>query len=849
MAKVAHLNVVTIYDVGVLGDTVFVAMERVAGPTLRQWLRERRRPWREILDLLIGAGRGLAAIHEAGIIHRDFKPSNVLVGADGIPKVADFGLAKLVDEENGEKSGEDDGAEPRRRRILRGAGTPGYKSPEQLRLEGSGVGSDVYAFSVTLFEALYGELPFAGASDEERAARIESGERPPRPDGSSVPSSIDEVIDRGLRGAVEERWPTMEALLQALSQARKGRSSRILGLSLAALAVLLLVALRPLPSACASSEELLSGLWDGARRSTIEATLRSEGAGIGEDGATIVAKGLERYAGSYVEARHEVCTAGEDGELSDWQAALVSACLDDRRATFSALLGLLHARGESIAPEAAGLVERIETPTSCLSLAAQEPTDPAPGESHEPLVEAELEALSVAVLAEQEEVAAELIERLGGARGPRSPELKNRLHQLRGSYYCLIGESERCVSIFRQALQESLRMGLDIHAARAAIALMRESDDGGLLALHAYDDLAASLIERAELDGGELDLIRRLTAVRTRTRIESQRAVWPAIEELVQDIRTRPKIRPHVRLAIYVSAINVGLMVGAAAKSAALAEEALEIARRERGRSHPLIRDLLAEAVQAKTAVGDTTAALELADELVLLSRAAHDDIATALWTRAIANERAGRVKEELEDLRSAVEACAVEPCSPTLRLHLANSLGVVLDAQGEYAEARSLLEGALAGPREGVQASSLLFARLSLADVELHSGRLDQARALFEGALPDLEAEFGKDGTYSLYGDRGLALVDLADGNAMAARSRLADNLDRLVEESMPWERAMTLFAFARALEESAESDVERLESLVRAKEAAAIYRGLAPGFVDELAVVETWLTEHSRS
>jgi serine/threonine protein kinase len=96
MAKLAHPNVVTVYEVGAVDDRLYVAMEYVPGDTLRGWLAAAPRSWREVVDILLHTGEGLVAAHAAELVHRDFKPENVLVGTDARPRVSDFGLASVA---------------------------------------------------------------------------------------------------------------------------------------------------------------------------------------------------------------------------------------------------------------------------------------------------------------------------------------------------------------------------------------------------------------------------------------------------------------------------------------------------------------------------------------------------------------------------------------------------------------------------------------------------------------------------------------------------------------------------------------------------------------------------------
>src|SRR3954470_18376849 len=173
-ARLSGPHVVAVYDAGTFGDQVFVAMELMEGRTLRQWLGEGKRGWREIVDVFVAAGRGLAAAHAAGLVHRDFKPDNVLLGTDGRVKVADFGLAAALG------AGEEDLPAATRANMARaqlelsrspmspltrtGAvlGTPMFMAPEQHLGERADDRSDQFSFSVALYRALYGDWPFAG---------------------------------------------------------------------------------------------------------------------------------------------------------------------------------------------------------------------------------------------------------------------------------------------------------------------------------------------------------------------------------------------------------------------------------------------------------------------------------------------------------------------------------------------------------------------------------------------------------------------------------------------------------------------------------------------------------------
>ncbi|WNG32307.1 protein kinase [Archangium violaceum] len=214
MARLAHPNVLPLFELGTEGERVFLAMERVEGPTLADWLRERERPWREVLALFLQAGEGLAAAHRAGLVHRDFKPANVLVGADGRPRVTDFGLVRHGAEVNG---GAPEGASGDTGEALSRAGavpgTPAYMSPEQLAGREVDARGDQFSFCVALHEALYGVRPF-----EARERGVARWKRVPVPRGLRPPGYVRAAIERGLALEPEARFPSMDALLAALAR-------------------------------------------------------------------------------------------------------------------------------------------------------------------------------------------------------------------------------------------------------------------------------------------------------------------------------------------------------------------------------------------------------------------------------------------------------------------------------------------------------------------------------------------------------------------------------------------------------------------------------------------------------
>ncbi len=218
IAQLNHPNVVGVYDVGTTDDgAVYLAMEFVEGDTITTWLKRWPRTWREIVELFLQAGRGLYAAHAVGLLHRDFKPDNVLVGGDGRVRVSDFGLARSV-------LGPEEAARPApdasallvdltaTGTVL---GTPRYMPPEQLTGPDIDARSDQFSFCVALYEALYGTHPLPGATS---VAMLEHGDRAlAPPENTRVPAAIGRAVMRGLEKERNKRYPTMATLLAELT--------------------------------------------------------------------------------------------------------------------------------------------------------------------------------------------------------------------------------------------------------------------------------------------------------------------------------------------------------------------------------------------------------------------------------------------------------------------------------------------------------------------------------------------------------------------------------------------------------------------------------------------------------
>jgi eukaryotic-like serine/threonine-protein kinase len=333
MAKLRHPNVVAVYDVVVDFGRVFVAMERVAGETLRAWLATRR-PWRSIVAHFVAAGRGLAAAHAAGIVHRDVKPENVLVGDDGSVRVADFLVSVAQD-------GPDEIA-----------GTPAYMAPEQHGGEPVGPAADQFAFAVALWEALSGARPFAGSTSTElRDAKLRT---PAEPAAAGAPRWVFALLRRALAPAPDERHSSMDVLIAALERGLRRR--RRIAIGAASLAIIAgtaavsvaLVGDPPRGPDCRLAGAEVERIWNPATRDALTAAFAASSRPHARETSTRVAAALDRHAAALAAARSEACTAHQRGTLSADGVDRRMACLDRRITEMAALTDLLAHRADDL---------------------------------------------------------------------------------------------------------------------------------------------------------------------------------------------------------------------------------------------------------------------------------------------------------------------------------------------------------------------------------------------------------------------------------------------------------------------------------------------------------------------
>ncbi len=796
MAHFTHANVVQIHDVGtyalddalhddiaaVVREGVFLVMELVDGQRFDHWAQARRRDWQEVVRPMLEAAHGLAAAHGAGLVHRDFKPANVLVDTAGHPKILDFGLARMrgeasssegfsaVDSELSFPDGDGissvesrdsvDAPGPLGDAITRTGtvlGTPRYMSPEQLLGREAHAHSDQYAYCVTLYELLFGGPPFVGrrVDDLTKAKLAVTGLRPPP--GSKVPAWVFRVIKRGLAVEPDDRFADMNALIVALARdpARRRRRVAMGGAALAVtVAVSVLAARQGEPvSPCDTHRSELDGVWDEPVRNQVEqAFMRSAAPHVDKSWAA-VSEALDGWSARWVHERVAVCEAGRrpDAPSSEEQAHRL-VCLERHRRRAAGLTRVLGSADAEVVAAAGLMADALESPDACTKpsrvdastghgdLAEQEHGEEAVAEARALLT---LHATSAAV-----EVAREAVE---AAENSGVVHLEARAGTVLAQALLRDTQPEQARDVVQVAIAAAERAGDDELACEGMVVLLR------------------TLAELGDYDGAEL--VGRLA----RARAESA-----GVGDRVAALLAYQQGVVRVRQGRY-----------------ALAQPHLEDARRLRqrlyGAEHPLVavvdnalgvalfRDGRRDEAHVALSRARTTFEAALGPEHPELSKV-HNNLGN--YWRVVG--RYDAAYRELEHA-AAINAVNYPPEHPS-HASMQYNLSLVASDQGRRAEALEHMARAerLRRDRLGDDHPDVMGIEAERASLLRQMGRTEQAGQVLQGVLVRQTAMLGEGHRDRLQTAMALASVQMDLGQAEAGRALALDTI-RLAETHMP--------------------------------------------------------------
>ncbi|HET6585490.1 MAG TPA: serine/threonine-protein kinase, partial [Nannocystaceae bacterium] len=859
MARLSHPNVVQVYDVGEVDEQVWIAMELVAGGSLSQWLRTGPSA-AAVLDAFAQAARGLQAAHEAGLVHRDVKPGNMLVDASGRVRVGDFGLARLP--------ALDDPTPPEVRPVDRvtpmpepsdarakGIGTPAYMAPEQHLGGTVGPAADQYAFAVALWEALFGVRPYAdGTAVQLVLAKLEH--RPIEPAGMRVPPRVRDACMRALAPEPSGRHASMAALAEAL-QPRSRRPLWWIGGGSAALAAVAVAALWPAAQTCDGTERELAAIWDDDTRTDVQRAVVGSGLAYADATWATASQALDDYASRWSAARAQNCRAIAAREQGGAKLDQHSACLHQRRTALAAVVDVVRAGEPDAVQHWVAAVGELPPPESCLATDAAAIDVRVPDEAAmRPRVEALRDRLAQATAlghAGATTAAREAIEpALADAQRLGFAPLVAEAWLVRGDLLRGDGDAWQSERALEQAYWSALAVGHDAVTLRAATSLVyvvgydqAHAERGATWARHAHAALErgeGSSAADAALAMAEGSMLRREARWdEARERFEHARDVWAELGP--DDIR-------HARALASLAGLE--LAVSRPHEALAAYEQALAIELFALGPDHPALASThsgIGTANLLAARYPQARAAIERA--IVLRERSLGSDhplLAASLNNLGIVLNRLGEYDEaRAAHLRAlAIRERVFDADHPDV-LESLNNIAVVLLEQARYAEAEPYFVRCIASNehRLGTEHFNLVGPLDNLGIVLREQGRHAEAEVLHRRALAIASKSLGGDSRSAASARFGLGAALLGLGRADEAARELARAEPTLCgPDGDPSRCGETRFTLARA---KAESGAPRREVLALARAAVADFERAGASATPELAAARAWLAARS--
>ena len=834
MARLSHPNVVTVHDAGMKDGRPYVAMEFVEGYDLRTWLRREERDWREIVDKFVAAGDGLAAAHAAGLIHRDFKPGNVMVGNDGRVRVTDFGLARAAEAGDLELRGappeslampvdDAESSSPLETPLTQAGtvlGTPAYMAPEQA-LEGrADHRSDQYAFCVSMYVALFGKHPLGEFSNlPEFIAQLEADDVSLPPADHEVPARTVTAIMRGLSRSPEERFPDMDALLDTLrfdpAQRRKRWFVAGAGVVVVAAVIGIVSYTAYRRQLCGAGESHVAAVWNADRRTQLEEHFANVAEGLGPEAVAAVAARLDDYADRWATVHREACVATRiRGEHSEALLDRQMACLRRRLRETDHLLALLAAGDRELATSALDAVVGLDTPEVCADSTALVERLPVPEdeETRSALTELEdrLAAANAEKLAGDYETALERLTELAPqARELGYPPTLAEVMILKGFVEAELGMAEDAERSLREAFGAAEQGRDDRAGAVAASNLMWVTGylQGRFEEADRWSDLASAKIERL---GGDEPVAADFADTRASVLIQAGRH-REAIELQKHALELHSRINGPESLDVAMAMSTMGhalSSVGDYRAAVGYYEQSLALKEFLVSPDHPTVGFTATSLAQAYAGLSDYDKAAELS-------------------RRALAI---------LEKVFGADD--------PQLAVSL-NNLAYSLEGLERFDEAREIHERSMniVSQSWGPDHPQIAISLLNLSSLEKQAGDFQAALAASQRAGEILIATFGTEHPLYAYAANNTGVFLMETGQAAQGVVHLEKALAiRVASDTDPVLIAVTRFNLGRALWEAGQRESGRRNVSEAERELIAI----GELGEEDLAAVREWLAEH---
>ncbi|MCA9708088.1 MAG: tetratricopeptide repeat protein [Myxococcales bacterium] len=674
LARLSHPNVVEVFEIGEHEGKAFVAMELVEGHSLDRWLRLRRRTVPEIVALFVQAGRGLAAAHEQGLVHRDFKPSNVLVGVDGRVRVVDFGLVRestSIDSSADALDGRPEHApsesstpslsapawDQTLTRTGAVVGTPAYMSPEQLSSQPAESASDQFSFCASLFEAVYGRHPFV-IDDQWRQLphNVLGGRLQPPTRDSRVPAALGRALTRGLQVRPDARWPSMDELLVQLQRALEPRRPRAGALALGVGALVAAAALlgpllgSPTSDRCADAAAAMRAAWDGDTRERLRHAWRSSGLPGAVDTWGRADMRLTSYVDDWWSVYGSACETASSAVGS-------AACLQRQAEGLAVHLDVIGSPDDRLLHNLIPMIDELSPPERCgVALPAGQET-----ELEAPPWTAALDQIDARMSAGHYDEATPLIEALAAqAAREQSPTLSVEVALRLGVIQQMRGEFDAATRTYEDAYLGAKALGLDRSSASASIALLRQHGELRYRPAEAERWLGHARAEVERL-GDPLTTSAFLNAAgRARRSADDLEGALTLHREALELQREHlPALHPDTAGSLFQVGSCLGLL-GRQQEGLRLLEESLHMYQQTLGPQHPRTGGPLTNIGVFLQQLGDDDAALETFRQVLQLHQAAVPD--GVIHTRfAYINiswilERQGHLQEAAQTLRTFLE-------------------------------------------------------------------------------------------------------------------------------------------------------------------------------------------------
>lgn len=866
LARVVHPNVVAVHDVGAVGEQVFLAMEFVEGIDLGEALEAtadgEALDGRRALRLFIQAGRGLAAAHDAGMAHRDFKPSNVRVGADGRVRVLDFGLALGLEALPEEHAVRLDGPTASADRSLLETdltreghifGTPRYMAPEQRLGRRADARSDQYSFSVALWEALYGEVPFA-VEERELLEQIRRG--PPE-----VPSSVSRetarlrpLLARGMRLEPEERFPSLEELLDALEaeafgHRRRWKPALALALVLGGLVFGWMKLFAPQP--CQGASTRLVGVWDDQRRTEFGAVFTESGDAVLRGQWQAAARIFDQYADSWRTMHTEACEATHvRQEQSPDLLDLRMACLEQRRQEFRSLTDLFLEPTPELMQRAVAAASELGRLDLCadgdrLTSLIRPPSDDPQVLADIAQVRKDLaRAWALEAAGRFEEALGSLEPTVVEAERIRYVPLEAEAALAQASLLERTGDDLAATEAYRAAVMSADEGHHDDVRARALLGLVWSTKNQNQVerASH-WLELARAAIRRLD---DQPDLLMRWYQAAAQV-AKAQRATASAVEHAAHAVElSREVLGPeHLTTAIFLSTLaSARSLDGQYLEALEAARSSAEIQRKVLGEQDPRLTYIEHTVAVQELQLGFLEEArIRLLETIELMRGRRERHTVRVLTDLASVEARLALAQEAMGHLETALEVETALSGSGSVgvaRVHnyfgdALLELGDPAGAEPHLLEALEIFEGA-----ERLPAKKQVPALLNLALARIRLGRPAEAR----GLVHRVRASLGVQDPWQVYADRAEGLLALAQGDALRAVQLLAEVVEVLdaEERSRSLERPAVRLELARALSAAGDGKAAQRE----AETARRLFLELGRSGRRGLQETEDWLGTH---